>query len=64
MNSVLRADDLTMGNNFHMTNDCCHQWLNECNRRTELLQSGDKLLSPPCTLEKNEPELPIINCVH
>lgn len=59
MNSVLRADELVMRDNFFVADEPRHQWVNEHNGRTGLLLVRGALLSSPCTLETNEVELPL-----
>ncbi|HCU0389670.1 TPA: nuclease PIN [Escherichia coli] len=59
MNSVLRADELVMRDNFFVADEIRHQWVNEHNGRTGMLTVSGALLSSPCTLETNEVELPL-----
>ena len=59
MNSVLRADELVMRDNFFVADETRHQWVNEHNGRTGMLTVRGALLSSPCTLETNEVELPL-----
>ena len=59
MNSVLRADELVMRDNFFVADETRHQWVNEHNGRTGMLTVSGALLSSPCTLETNEVELPL-----
>ncbi|MEE7405840.1 pilus-assembly fibrillin subunit, partial [Escherichia coli :H14] len=59
MNSVLRADELLMRDNFFVADETRHQWVNEHNGRTGMLIVRGALLSSPCTLETNEVELPL-----
>ncbi len=59
MNSVLRADELVMRDNFFEADESRHQWVNERNGRTGMLTVSGALLSSPCTLETNEVELPL-----
>ncbi|MFO6428144.1 pilus-assembly fibrillin subunit [Escherichia coli] len=51
MNSVLRADELVMRDNFFVADETRHQWVNEPNGRTGMLTVSGALLSSPCTLE-------------
>lgn len=57
MNSVLRADELVIRDNFFVADESRHQWVNERNGRTGMLTVSGALLSSPCTLETNEVEL-------
>ncbi|MCQ1917251.1 nuclease PIN [Escherichia coli] len=59
MNSVLRADELVMRDNFFVADELRHQWVNEHNGRSGHLLVSGALLSSPCTLETNEVELPL-----
>ncbi|HIF2548635.1 TPA: pilus-assembly fibrillin subunit [Salmonella enterica] len=59
MNSVLRADELVMRDNFFVADEARHKWVNEHNGRTGLLLVSGALLSSPCTLETNEVSLPL-----
>ncbi|ELO4939519.1 nuclease PIN [Escherichia coli] len=59
MNSVLRAGELVMRDNFFVADEARHQWVNERNGRTGMLTVRGALLSSPCTLETNEVELPL-----
>lgn len=59
MNSVLRADELVMRDNFFVADETRHQWVNEHNGRTGMLTVSGALLSSPCTLETNEVDLPL-----
>ncbi|ENY3616474.1 pilus-assembly fibrillin subunit [Escherichia coli O8:H49] len=59
MDSVLRADELVMRDNFFIANESRHQWINERNGRTGLLTVHGALLLSPCTLETNEVNLPL-----
>ena len=59
MNSVLRADELLMRDNFFVADETRHQWVTEHNGRTGMLTVRGALLSSPCTLETNEVELPL-----
>ncbi|EIR7746766.1 nuclease PIN [Salmonella enterica subsp. enterica serovar Infantis] len=59
MNSVLRADELVMRDNFFVADETRHQWVNEHDGRTGMLTVSGALLSSPCTLETNEVELPL-----
>ena len=59
MNSVLRADELVMRDNFFVADETRHQWVNEHNGRTGMLTVSGALLSSPCALETNEVELPL-----
>ncbi|GDT40112.1 fimbrial protein PapJ [Escherichia coli] len=59
MNSVLRADELLMRDNFFVADETRHLWVNEHNGRTGMLTVSGALLSSPCTLETNEVELPL-----
>ncbi|EPH4539862.1 pilus-assembly fibrillin subunit [Escherichia coli] len=59
MNSVLRADELVMRDDFFVADETRHQWVNERNGRTGMLTVRGALLSSPCTLETNEVELPL-----
>ena len=51
MNSVLRADELVMRDNFFVADETRHQWVNERNGRTGMLTVSGALLSSPCTLD-------------
>ncbi|HAX5209946.1 TPA: nuclease PIN [Escherichia coli] len=59
MDSVLRADELLMRDDFFVADESRHQWTNERNERTGMLFVSGALLSSPCTLETNEVELPL-----
>lgn len=59
MNSVLRADELVMWDDFFVADETRHQRVNERNGRTGMLTVRGALLSSPCTLETNEVELPL-----
>ncbi|EFN7977358.1 nuclease PIN [Escherichia coli] len=59
MNSVLRADELVMRDNFFVADETRHQWVNEHNGRTGMLTVSGALLSSPCSLETNEVVLPL-----
>lgn len=45
MNSVLRADELVMRDNFFVADETRHQWVNEHNGRTGMLTVSGALLS-------------------
>ncbi|EFQ6911711.1 nuclease PIN [Escherichia coli] len=59
MNSVLRADELVIKDDYFVADETRHQWINERNGRTGMLLVSGALLSSPCTLETNEVELPL-----
>lgn len=59
MNSVLRADELVIKDDYFVADETRHQWINERNDRTGMLLVSGALLSSPCSLETNEVVLPL-----
>ncbi|EFJ2807618.1 nuclease PIN [Escherichia coli] len=59
MNSVLRADELVIKDDYFVADETRHQWINERNGRTGMLLVSGALLSSPCSLETNEVVLPL-----
>lgn len=59
MNGISLADELLMRDNFFVADESRHQWVNEHNGRTGILNVKGVLVSSPCILDTTEIKFPL-----